>query len=55
MCLFASLAGHVVYYTQPTVYNPDYSMGIKTWDGTVAAYAYALRLNGANTYTLSSS
>lgn len=30
MCLFATLAGQVVYYTQPTVYNPDYSMGIKT-------------------------
>lgn len=52
MCLFASLAGNVVYYTQPTVYNPDYSIGIKKWDGKIAAYAYALRLNGTNVYAL---
>jgi len=29
MCIFASLTGSPVYYTQPKLYNPDYSTGIK--------------------------
>lgn len=53
ICLFASLAKNIVYYTQPRVYNPDYSTGIKTWNGRLAAYAYCLRVNGLDTYSLS--
>jgi hypothetical protein len=52
ICLFASLARHAVYYTQPTVYNPDYSSGIKRWKKELAAYAYTLRINGNNTYSI---
>lgn len=53
ICLFASLARHAVYYTQPTVYNPDYSTGIKTRNGQIRAYAYTLRVNGNNMYSIS--
>jgi hypothetical protein len=53
ICLFASLARQAVYYTQPTVYNPDYSTGIRRWNGKMAAYAYTLRVNGNNTYSIS--
>lgn len=38
MCLYAIKFGSPVYYTQPSVYNPDYSVGIG------ASWAYCLRL-----------
>jgi hypothetical protein len=53
ICLFASLARHAVYYTQPTVYNPDYSTGIRKWNGAIGAYGYTLRVNGHDTYSIS--
>ncbi|MCD2178224.1 hypothetical protein [Rhizobium sp. C1] len=39
-----------VSYTQPTVYNPDYSSGIKMQAGTPLINAYAVRIGGANLY-----
>ena len=55
MCLFASaFSGHPrhpsVFYTQPTIYNPDYSTGVKQKDGQPAITAYCIRLNGNNLY-----
>jgi hypothetical protein len=51
-CLFAIATNSVVYYTQPTVYNPFYSTGIRWWNGKLGSYAYCLRLNGRNLYSL---
>jgi hypothetical protein len=51
-CLFASLSGQPVYYTQPTIYNPDYSTGIRAWNGKPGAYGYVLRVNGKDIYSL---
>jgi hypothetical protein len=52
MCLFATLTNSPVYYTQPTAYNPDYSTGILTNDGTPEIYAYCVRLNGKDCFTI---
>ena len=46
MCLFARLTQGVVYYSQPRLYHPNYSIGIR------AVEAYCLRLNGRDYYTL---
>ncbi len=51
-CLFANLTGSVVYYTQPSVYNPAYSSGVADWDGSLGAYAYCIRLNSRDLYSL---
>ena len=51
-CLFANLSKSVVYYTQPAVYSPYYSIGTADWDGQLAAYAYCLRLDGRDMYSL---
>lgn len=51
-CLFAAKTKDVVYYTQPTVYNPQYSVGIKKIDGALGTYAYCLRMNGNDLYTI---
>ena len=39
-----------VYYTQPTFYPPDYSIGIRTVEGQPAVTCYALRIRGQNVY-----
>ncbi|MNE96388.1 hypothetical protein D3C80_1945870 [compost metagenome] len=39
-----------VNYTQPTVYNPDYSSGVKLQRGLPLINSYAIRLNGQNLY-----
>jgi hypothetical protein len=51
-CLFAAATSSVVYYTQPTVYNPSYSSGVRSWNGRLGAYAYCLRIDGRNLYSL---
>ena len=56
MCLYAvsefSASNRpAVYYSQPTVYNPDYSLGVKrTPVGDPVTYAYCLRLDGVDLY-----
>jgi hypothetical protein len=56
MCLYAVSeysAAHrpAVYYSQPTVYNPDCSLGVKrTPGGEPVTYAYCLRLDGVDLY-----
>jgi hypothetical protein len=44
MCLFACQTDSAVYYTQPTLYNPLYSMGSKE------SFAYVVKANGINLY-----
>lgn len=39
-----------VYYTQPTYYNPDYSLGIRTLEGCAALNTYCVKLNGQLLY-----
>lgn len=51
-CLYAITTGCVAYYTQPRVYNPFYSKGIKLWRGQLGSYAFCLRLSGQNLYTI---
>jgi hypothetical protein len=41
-----------VSYTQPTVYNPDYSSGVKMVGGTPLINSYAVRIRGHNLYDL---
>jgi hypothetical protein len=53
MCIFASLTDAPVQYTQPTVYNPEYSAGVSTVDNKPEIYTYCLRLNGKEFYTIS--
>lgn len=55
MALFGVYHGAPVYYTQPSLYRPDYSSGIATItknNGTQkeACYAYPLRLNSRDLY-----
>jgi len=55
MCLFASVYSvreynPSVFYTQPTVYNPGYSYGVKIVDGKPMVNAYCIRINGKNLY-----
>jgi hypothetical protein len=56
MCLYAvsTHSAHcrpAVCYSQPTVYHPDYSLGVrKTHRGEPMIYAYCLRLEGRDLY-----
>lgn len=52
MCIFAVLTESEVFYTQPTVYHPDYSTGVSQVNGVPETYAYWIRLNGRDLYTL---
>lgn len=52
MCIYAALANAPVYYTQPRIYNPNYSTGVKTVNGVPETYAYCLRLGGKNFYSI---
>lgn len=51
-CLFASEVNCPVFYTQPTVYHPDYSSGTLMRSGEPEIYAYMLRINGIKQYSI---
>lgn len=51
MALAAATADWPVYYTQPRVYRPDYTIGIREIGGVAATYVYLIRLDGRNLYT----
>lgn len=53
MCLFACLTNCEVFYTQPSVYHPDYTLGVAMRDGLPEVYAYSVRIDGRNLYQLS--
>jgi hypothetical protein len=46
MCIYSTLKNSPVYYTQPTYYNPDYSIGFKD------CFAYCIVLNKTTLYTV---
>jgi len=52
MCIYATITNSEVLYTQPSVYNPDYSTGVLKTNGQSEVISYALRLNGQDYYTL---
>jgi hypothetical protein len=52
MCIYAYLTGSTVSYSQPTVYNPNYSAGIKVKDGNPETYAYVLRIDGRDFFSV---
>jgi hypothetical protein len=51
MCIHASLYNSAVYYTQPSVYHPDYAQGISLIGDVPETYAYCLKLDGRCLYT----
>lgn len=52
MCIYATLKDSPVFYTQPRVYNPEYTYGIKSVNGDDQVYAYCLRLEGHDFYSI---
>ena len=52
MCLFATLAGSEVFYTQPKVYHPEYSKGVSLMNGKPEIYGYWIRMGGRTLYEL---
>jgi hypothetical protein len=50
MCLYAIEKKSAVYYPQPTVYNPKYSIGIRNDDPESAVKAYWIKHEGKNLY-----
>jgi hypothetical protein len=50
MCIYATLNGSAVFYTQPRVYNPEYTHGIKSVNGENQVYAYCVKLEGRQFY-----
>jgi hypothetical protein len=52
ICLFATITDSEVFFTQPTVYHPDYSQGVAERSGVPEIYAYCVRIGGRNLYSL---
>jgi len=52
MCLFAVRTNSEVFYTQPAVYNPYYSIGVAMRNGSVDVQAFAVRLEGVDLYEI---
>lgn len=52
MCLYATAKGSGVYYPQPTVYNPNYAIGIRDNDPLRAVTTYWIKHQGNNFYTV---
>jgi hypothetical protein len=52
MCLYAIEQNSAVYYPQPTVYNPNYSIGIRNNDPETAVKAYWIKHDGENLYCM---
>jgi len=53
MCLYACKnTNSRVYYTQPRIYPPDYSVGIEMKEGIPNIYGYCIRINGIDLYTV---
>lgn len=54
ICLYAMQREASVYYAQPTVYHPSYSIGIRDNDPKVAVNGYWIKHDGENLYRLES-
>ena len=53
MCLYAFQKGCAVYYPQPLIYHPNYSVGIGKQNGKDAVNAYWIKHDGEFLYSLS--
>lgn len=51
MLLHSLQFGSNVQYTQPKIYNPEYSVGVKLVNDEPLVYAYCLKLESTNLYT----
>ena len=52
MCIYATITGSPVYYSQPKVYHPDYSSGVSEVNGGPEIYAYWVKFDGSQLYCL---
>ena len=54
MCLYAILCDNcAVYYTQPKVYSPNYSLGVRrTQEGVNEVFSYVIKLGGQKIYSV---
>lgn len=52
MCLYAMQKNSAVYYPQPTVYNPNYAIGISQNNPLTAINAYWIKHEGENLYAV---
>jgi len=52
MCLYAMQRNSSVHYPQPTVYHPEYSLGIRNNDRVSAVSAYWVKHEGENLYAV---
>lgn len=53
MCLYAIAKNCAVYYAQPTVYHPNYAVGIYDDNPLTAVNAYWIKRDGENLYSVS--
>lgn len=55
MCLYSCITRNSrVYYTQPKIYPPDYSVGVDAIDGIPRIYGYCIRIGGKDLYSINS-
>lgn len=52
MAIYATLSDSPVFYTQPRVYHPDYSSGVRYKNSRPEIYMYCLRLDGRNLFSI---
>ncbi len=52
MCLYARTTNTPVFYTQPRLYHPEYSKGLARKNGEPVVFAYLVRINGNDLYSL---
>jgi hypothetical protein len=52
MCLYAMLNDDPVYYTQPRVYHPKYSIGIQRSNGRSKVWSYLIKRDGQSYYQM---
>jgi hypothetical protein len=52
MCIFSVLTSSPVYYAQPKVYRPDYSIGVATHQNRPKILAYWIKHDGVPLYDL---
>lgn len=52
ICIFATLTDSEVFFNQPTVYHPDYSVGVAENSGRPETFGYAVRLQGRDYYQI---
>ena len=51
MLLFCQSTGAGVFYTQPKIYNPDYTLGVRSDRGRPLTYGYLVKARGEKLYS----